>query len=74
MKPRYPHRFEGPRPLVDVPLCGGKVAYSTFTAARAAAGRTRADSGGEARIQPYLCRRCHRFHVGNTVAPRRFRR
>jgi hypothetical protein len=74
MKRHYPHRFDGPRPLIDVPLCGGKVAYSTFTAARAAAGRTRVDAGDEARLQPYLCRWCHRFHVCNTVAPKRFRR
>lgn len=63
---RHRRRYwDGPGPLDDVPLCEGKRAYSTFNAARAAASRTRDDSGGNAAIVPYLCRRCHRFHVGN---------
>jgi hypothetical protein len=68
---RYPPRFSGGRPLDGVPLCRGKVSYSTWTAATKAAGRTRIDAGEGPALNAFHCRDCGRFHTGNNVLGKR---
>lgn len=67
---RYPRSSET-RPLDGVPLCNGKVSYSTFTTAAKAARRTRSDHGGAGKLNAYHCSLCGRFHCGNNVLGRR---
>ena len=43
--------------------CTGKVAHPTFTAASLASKKLRRKRE-DARAQPYRCRCCHKFHVG----------
>jgi hypothetical protein len=69
MHGRYPSLAA--RPLAGVPLCNGKVSYSTFTAAAKAARRTRDDHGGAGKLNAYHCVRCDRFHAGNNTLGRR---
>jgi len=54
------------------PGCTGKRKFETFTQAKGAA-RNAARNNGEP-MGPYMCRSCHKFHIGNVthvVAKRR---
>jgi hypothetical protein len=57
--------FGTPNALEGVERCNGKLSFSTWAAATKAARRVRATDGY--RMTPYLCRTCHRFHVGANV-------
>ena len=52
-------------PRSQAASCNGKVGYSTLTQADRAAQRQRRRHDG-ARIGPYHCRHCHKFHTGES--------
>ena len=58
MQPHEPRRFN---PLVG---CSGKAEFTSFDLAAKAAKRTNRHKDG-ARVGPYRCTLCHRWHVGS---------
>jgi len=44
--------------------CQGKRQFLTFTEAKGAAKNAARRNDGP--MRPYMCRHCHKFHIGNT--------
>lgn len=49
--------------------CTGKRQFETFTQAKGAA--RNAQRHNNSPMRPYMCRSCHKFHIGNVPKPER---
>lgn len=52
--------------------CHGKLRFETYRAAQKAAKRSRHAHRGDRHDEPYHCRYCGGFHVGNGTKPKRY--